>query len=138
MQENPNKKRNRDVEKAAIVKIVADIYHISRRHIYRIINGENKNRAVELTFKEINNILEMARHREAEVAAIVKIVAQKHKISKRQVYRIRDGENINEKVLASYMFMKEGIHDLSNQLLVSVNKLVPFNKPKPNTNHENN
>lgn len=56
-------------------------------------------------------------------AAIVAEVAEMHGVTKRQVYRVINGERDNDKVMASYMTLLEN----KNELLNSVRKIVQFN-----------
>lgn len=123
----PNNPKGRNAEKAAIVKIVSETYGVSGRQVYRIINGERKNELLKITFEEIQNILQMAKKRSSQTASIVERISLIHKKSKRQVYRIISGEQTNDEVLSSFMFMQEGVDGLNNELLEAVKKLVPIN-----------
>lgn len=122
-----NKTTPRDTEKATIIKIVAGTYGVSARAVYRIVKGERKNKAILTTHEELKNILQMSRQRIAEKALIVKKLSEMYELSKRQIYRIINGDQENEAVLNSYMYMQEGIDGLSSQLLDAVKKLVPIN-----------
>lgn len=69
------------------------------------------------------NKLNKTNKRDTERAAIILKTADLHKISKRQVRRILDGENQNKEVLETFMFLSEG----QNKLVEAAKKLVPFN-----------
>lgn len=53
---------------------------------------------------------------------IVRILADKHALTTRQIQNIISGDSINEKVFADYMIYTEQ----HNELLREVKKLVPF------------
>jgi response regulator of citrate/malate metabolism len=56
-------------------------------------------------------------------AAKVKMTADIHRVSTRQVYRVIEGRQKNEKIIDVYMQLDEGI----NLLIEAVKKEVPFN-----------
>ncbi len=63
------------------------------------------------------------RKRCSQKAFIVKLVADKHKINPKSVYRILNADRSNEAVFGDYM----ELYEKSNLLLTAVNQLVPFN-----------
>ncbi|MFN4248931.1 MAG: hypothetical protein ACK4EY_14485 [Flavipsychrobacter sp.] len=66
--------------------------------------------------------MEKNKIRNTEQAAIVHKVARLAGVSKRQVYRVINGEQINEKIMTAYMELLEG----EASLLEAVKKAVPF------------
>jgi hypothetical protein len=62
--------------------------------------------------------------RDSEKAIRVKRTADIHGVTVGQVYKVIRGEQVNEEILNTYMFLSEGEESL---LLQAVKNLVPFN-----------
>lgn len=63
------------------------------------------------------------RNRDSKRAALVKNVADIHRLSTSMVYKVLAGERNNEDVFSTYMFLLQG----GNALKEEAKKLVPFN-----------
>ena len=68
-------------------------------------------------------ILRKTKPRDPVIAARVKRTSELIGVSPRQVYRVIQGEQQNEKIMDTYMFLMEGEENL---LIEAVKKAVPF------------
>lgn len=72
----------------------------------------------------MQKIISNNRRRDSEKAIRVKRTADLVGCSTGQVYKVIRGEQVNQEILTTYMFLSEGEENL---LLQAVKKAIPFN-----------